>query len=92
MFPSRFTPLPLELVFYGLAGLLILQSIRWLYIYFTHLSTIAHLPGPLRTDWFFGNLPDLNFGEVGVAHIDWQKRYGCAFKIHGLAGVCNLRH
>lgn len=75
-------------VLYMSFGLLILHSIRWLYTRVSLIS-ISHLPGPPKTDWFFGNLPDLNFSEVGVAHIGWQKQYGLSFKIHGMAGVCN---
>lgn len=69
-----------------LVALVALQLFRWLYSRWTHIS-ISYLPGPIKTDWFFGNLPDLNFAEVGIFHVGWQKEHGYSFKIHGLAGV-----
>lgn len=62
------------------------QLARWIYISFSRIS-ISYLPGPSKTDWLLGNLPDLNFGEVGVAHLAWQKKFGTTFKFHGLIGV-----
>jgi cytochrome P450 len=51
--------------------------------------SISHIPGPKKSDSFFGNLTDLHFGEVGEHHFRWQEEYGQVFKLHGLFGVRN---
>ena len=69
-----------------IATLVFLPFFRWLYIRFTHIS-ISYLPGPPKSHWLFGNLPDLDLREVGVSHLSWQGRYGSVLKIYGFFGV-----
>jgi hypothetical protein len=53
--------------------------------------SISYIPGPEKSDPFFGNLTDLHFKEVGEPHFQWQEEYGQVFKIHGLLGVHNFQ-
>ena len=52
--------------------------------------SISYIPGPEKSDPFFGNLTDLYFKEVGEPNFQWQEKYGQVFKLHGLLGVHNF--
>lgn len=64
----------------------IVHFIRLLYRRHKRIS-ISYIPGPEKSDPFFGNLTDLYFKEAGEPNFQWQKKYGQVFKIHGLLGV-----
>lgn len=53
--------------------------------------SISYIPGPEKSDPFFGNLTDLYFKEAGEPHLQWQEEYGQVFKLHGLFGVHNFQ-
>jgi len=53
--------------------------------------SISYLPGPEKSDLFFGNLTDLYFKEAGEPHFQWQEKCGQVFKLHGLLGVHNFQ-
>jgi len=74
----------------ALVAAIALLVLRWVHNRFSRFSILG-LPGPPKRHWFFGNLPDLDFEEVGVPHIAWQKQYGLSFKINGLAGVRHIQ-
>ena len=76
----------LKLVVRVIATFAFLQLIRWLRNRFTRIS-ISYLSGPPKSHWLLGNLPDLDFKEVGVSHLSWQEKYGSVFKVHGSFGV-----
>jgi hypothetical protein len=87
-FLRLFEPLPciighiLHLVL-ALAAILVVSS---LYARLTR-NSITQVNGPPKTHWFFGNLTELHFEDVGDPQISWQKLYGSVFKIHGILGV-----
>jgi hypothetical protein len=61
-------------------------------LYRRHERTpISYIPGPEKSDPFFGNLTDLYFKEAGQPNFEWQEKYGQVFKIHGLLGVCHFQ-
>ena len=61
-------------------------------IYHRHKRiSISYIPGPEKSDSFFGNLTDLYFREAGEPHFKWQEEYGQVFKVHGLLGVRNFQ-
>lgn len=64
----------------------ILWFIRLLYRRRRRIS-ISYIPGPEKSDPFFGNLTDLHFKEAGEPNSQWREKYGQVFKIHGLLGV-----
>jgi len=53
--------------------------------------SISYIPGPEKSDSFFGNLTDLYFREAGEPHFKWQEEYGQVFRVHGLLGVRNFQ-
>ena len=67
----------------------ILYFLRLLYRRNKRIS-ISYIPGPEKSDPFFGNLTDLYFKEAGEPNFQWQEKYGQVFKIHGLLGVHNF--
>jgi hypothetical protein len=64
--------------------------IRILYARYKRTS-ISSVPGPEKSDLFFGNLTDIYFKEAGEPHIRWQEEYGQVFKVYGLLGVHNFQ-
>lgn len=64
--------------------------IRALYARYKRIS-ISYIPGPEKSDLFFGNLTDIYFKEAGEPHIRWQEEYGRVFKVYGLLGVLNFQ-
>jgi len=64
----------------------IVYFLRLLYRRHKRIS-ISYIPGPEKSDPFFGNLTDLYFREAGEPNFQWQEKYGQVFKIHGLLGV-----
>jgi len=52
--------------------------------------SISYIPGPEKSDAFFGNLTDLYFKEAGESNLQWQEKYGQVFRIHGFLGVHNF--
>ena len=53
--------------------------------------SISYIPGPEKSDLFFGNLTDIYFEEAAEPHFRWQEEYGQVFKFYGLLGVRNFR-
>ena len=64
--------------------------LRLLYRRHKYIS-ISYLPGPEKSDMFFGNLTDIYFRGAGEAHREWQEKYGQVLKVHGLLGVYNFQ-
>jgi hypothetical protein len=65
-----------------------MRFILWLCARIVTRSSISQVNGPQKSDWFFGNLTDIHFKDVGDPQLSWQKLYGSVFKVHGLFGVC----
>jgi hypothetical protein len=75
---------------HAVAAVAIVYFLCLLYRQRKHIS-ISYIPGPEKSDPFFGNLTDLYFKEVGEPHFQWQEEYGQVFRIHGLLGVRNFQ-
>ena len=66
-----------------------LATIGFLRLLFSRYQrvSISYIPGPGKSDRFFGNLTDIYFQEAGQPFIRWQEEYGQVFKVYGLFGV-----
>ena len=67
----------------------IVCCLRLLYRRHKRIS-ISYIPGPEKSDPFFGNLTDLYFKEAGESNFQWQEKYGQVFRTHGFLGVHNF--
>lgn len=77
-------------VLHGIIALATMGFLRMFYSLYNRAS-ISHIPGPGKSDPFFGNLTEIYFQEAGEPHIRWQEEYGQVFKVYGLLGVNNFR-
>ncbi|GAA6003065.1 hypothetical protein JCM10207_001969 [Rhodosporidiobolus poonsookiae] len=78
---------------YKLAGYALLATPFAVVAYFLVLSvvrpyrsTLRDLPGPPRTHYFWGNLPQIFEEEPGISHCTWANEYGGALRYWAFCG------